>query len=35
MAIQTYDPGIDYASINGSGLNGADKDAPGFDMTAC
>lgn len=32
--IQAVNPKIIYASINGFGLNGSDKDAPGFDMTA-
>ena len=32
--IKAVNPKIIYASINGFGLNGADRDAPGFDMTA-
>ena len=32
--IKAINPKIIYASINGFGLEGPDKDAPGFDMTA-
>ncbi len=32
--IKAVNPKIVYASINGFGLNGPDKDAPGFDATA-
>lgn len=32
--IRKVNPKIIYAWINGFGLNGPDKDAPGFDMTA-
>ena len=32
--IKAVNPKIIYASINGFGLTGPDKDAPGFDMTA-
>ena len=32
--IKAINPGIVFASINGFGLNGPDKDAPGFDATA-
>ncbi|MEX1312242.1 MAG: CaiB/BaiF CoA-transferase family protein [Candidatus Sulfomarinibacteraceae bacterium] len=32
--IKAINPTVVYAWINGFGLNGPDKDAPGFDMTA-
>jgi formyl-CoA transferase len=32
--IKAINPKIIYASINGFGLDGPDRDAPGFDMTA-
>ncbi len=32
--IRKVNPQVVYASINGFGLKGPDKDAPGFDMTA-
>ncbi|WP_373031058.1 CaiB/BaiF CoA transferase family protein [Sulfurovum sp.] len=32
--IKAINPNVVYAWINGFGLNGPDKDAPGFDMTA-
>ena len=32
--IKAINPRVIYASINGFGLEGPDKDAPGFDMTA-
>ncbi len=32
--IKAVNPRVIYASVNGFGLSGPDKDAPGFDMTA-